>query len=148
MSRSAIPSGSPSLSRQVPPSDRKIATTHVFDREIEAVHIVKRANTRDVFGLLPSGGGACHRHDAFGDEDSLSKSNTDRDLMSGPAWDRSSIATGVAPLPRRTSGSIDFRQKIQGGLRFEPPHAKGPVFFWIGSSARRAFGGCLGSKRR
>ena len=24
----------------------------------------------------------------------------------------------------------------------------GPVFFWIGSSAIRAFGGCLGSKRR
>ena len=23
-----------------------------------------------------------------------------------------------------------------------------PVFFWIGSSARRAFGGCLGDKRR
>ena len=23
-----------------------------------------------------------------------------------------------------------------------------PVFFWIKSSARRAFGGCLGSKRR
>ena len=23
-----------------------------------------------------------------------------------------------------------------------------PIFFWIKSSARRAFGGCLGSKRR
>ena len=113
------------------------------------VHIVKRANTRDVFGRLPSGGGTCRWPLAVGDEDSLSKSNTDRDLMSDPHGSFIDRNLASFPLPRTTSGSKDFRPKRQDGLRhLNRPRTKGPVFFWIGSSAIRAFGGCLGSKRR
>jgi hypothetical protein len=55
------------------------------------------------------------------------------------------VATASDGASHRVKSTAD---QDRGGLRFEPPLAKGPVCFWIGSSAIRAFGGCLGSKRR
>ena len=47
------------------------------------------------------------------------------------------------------SGIVCFLVQNKGAVSYQLPHrGRYTVFFWIKSSARRAFGGCLGSKRR
>ena len=65
--------------------------------------------------------------------------------------DREIVAASDAPSVSDHGGVIGSKStSVQdaSGLAANHCHAKGPVFFWIGSSAIRAFGGCLGSKRR
>ena len=97
-----------------------------------------------------------------GSQDSLSKSeDTDREGGSGahaPFLPRPAgsscrgCGTGHVRLPtegQRTGwGTSPRSSSAKRGSAGRSPRAKGPVFFWIGSSAIRAFGGCLGSKRR
>jgi hypothetical protein len=46
------------------------------------------------------------------------------------------------------SGKVMLLVRKNGELFQLLSFGRKPVFFWIKSSARRAFGGCLGSKRR
>ena len=47
------------------------------------------------------------------------------------------------------SGIVCFLVRNKDAVSYQLPHrGRYTVFFWIKSSARRAFGGCLGSKRR
>jgi hypothetical protein len=120
--------------------------------------IVKRANTRDVLGPARVG---VRTRPAFGGSGAMSSSSEaagqpgqsfqvyDTDREGGA--DREIVAASDAPSVSDYGGVIGSKStSVQdaSGLAANHCHAKGPVFFWIGSSAIRAFGGCLGSKRR
>ena len=132
-------------------SGHEIAAIDIVERakhETLSVSVQVRTGARPVVwlceGIRPR---AAKRQ---GSESSLSKSeDTDREGGSGahasflPLTCRSLFAGAAAWV------MFDFRQKAKGQVGERTiPRAKGPVFFWIGSSAIRAFGGCLGSKRR
>ncbi len=132
-------------------SDRKIAAIDIVERE---KHETSCGSARVGVGSRPriDGEGALASDPVGADtQDSLSKSeDTDRE---GPSGAHASFETLDLPDPLcRGWGMGQVRlptEDQKAGWGSEPvPRAKGPVFFWIGSSAIRAFGGCLGSKRR
>jgi hypothetical protein len=105
--------------------------------------IVKRAKHETLFGICQVGRMPAEGREVRGEDSSLSKSMTLTEKAASTR--RVATASDVARKARRVKSTSDQdRERVE----VEPPHAKGPVFFWIGSSAIRAFGGCLGSKRR
>jgi hypothetical protein len=125
----------------------------VRSRDRGKTDIVKRAKHETFwvrpewgFGRVPSPRGS----GAFGPQAAKRQDNQDSLSKSMTLTEKAASISGSLPLPTCREACRVKSTSVQGGsgLRPNQPRTKGPVCFWIGSSARRAFGGCLGSKRR